>query len=260
MEQRAGHKKEYSILIAEDCPDTRMCIEEMLSIIDADVKTTLNGKECLDEAVNAWQNNEPYDLILLDIQMPIMDGNTATKSLRDKGYKLPIVTMSACSTDSFIEETKSAGCDAYVSKLGGMNQMLKEISKQLSKPKTPRKMELPTLAVVPQMIRNNPKQAHHALSQIEHIPARMQSLNSAIVTEDYDEIVQILMKLGAFSLLGYKQFAECILSMQDAASHADKAVLTRHFDKLKRHANSIIAGESELRKLASQTRDSSVIH
>jgi PAS domain S-box-containing protein len=96
------------------------------------------------DAVNAYQTKH-YDLILMDTQMPIMDGIVATQLIRadeiaNERIRTPIITLSANAMDNQIAESRSAGADAYVSKpidpeelLSTMSQLLKNSKYELAR-------------------------------------------------------------------------------------------------------------------------------
>ena len=75
-----------------------------------------NGREALDLAVVAWEEGFPYDLIFMDMQMPEMDGYTATSHLRDKGYKGPVIALTAHTMATDRAKCLACGCDDYSSK------------------------------------------------------------------------------------------------------------------------------------------------
>lgn len=82
-------------------------LEEAGFIIDG----ASNGKEAVDKATN-----NTYDVILMDIQMPIMDGYEATKELRRLGNRTPIIAMTANAFSEDKKKAKEVGMDAYISK------------------------------------------------------------------------------------------------------------------------------------------------
>ena len=102
------------VLVAEDNPNNQKLIEILLSKIGVQTIIVSNGEE----AVESY-NKEKYDMILMDINMPIMDGITATKiikDLEDTNYKIPIVALTANSIAGDKEKYLSQGMDDYLSK------------------------------------------------------------------------------------------------------------------------------------------------
>ncbi|SHF69211.1 His Kinase A (phospho-acceptor) domain-containing protein [Flavobacterium fluvii] len=103
------------VLLAEDNRINQVLIEKVLSKFDFDCVTVDNGNL----AVEAHIHGE-FDIILMDIMMPIMDGYTATsiiRNLEDKTKKdIPIVALTAVVTGSVVESCSSVGIDKYLSK------------------------------------------------------------------------------------------------------------------------------------------------
>jgi CheY-like chemotaxis protein len=75
-----------------------------------------NGRQAYRMALESRQSGSPYDLILMDIQMPVMDGYQATRRLRDEGWKGPIVALTAHAMVGDEAKCAAAGCDEYISK------------------------------------------------------------------------------------------------------------------------------------------------
>lgn len=78
------------VLLVEDSPDNQMLITMYLKKVGAQIKTASDGLEGLELA-----RNEKFDMILMDVQMPRMDGHTATKTLRSINYAGPIIALTA---------------------------------------------------------------------------------------------------------------------------------------------------------------------
>ena len=104
------------VLLAEDGADNRRLIVRLLERSGMEVGVAENGRVALEVALSGWREGEPYDLILMDMQMPEMDGYQATALLRAAGYPGPIVALTAHALNTDRERCLSAGCDEYASK------------------------------------------------------------------------------------------------------------------------------------------------
>ena len=94
------------------------------------VSSAYNGKE----AVKAVCKEE-YDFVLMDIQMPVMDGLEATKVLRAEGVTVPIIALTANATAKDRADCLAAGMDDYLSKPIDVEKLRKIIFKQVTKKK-----------------------------------------------------------------------------------------------------------------------------
>ena len=104
------------VLVAEDGLDNQRLIKEILSRAGVDVVVVENGVEACEAAWTAQTAGKPFSLILMDMQMPVMDGYEACRALREKGYEGSIIALTANALAMDREKCLDAGCDDYVSK------------------------------------------------------------------------------------------------------------------------------------------------
>ncbi len=106
------HIKKLKILIAEDDKISRMLILKVLNSFSKEIIIAKMGLE----AVQISQNNPDIDLILMDIQMPQMNGYEATKEIRKFNKEVIILAQTAFALEGDKEKTIEAGCNGYISK------------------------------------------------------------------------------------------------------------------------------------------------
>ncbi len=122
------------ILLVEDGEDNRRLISLTLKKSGFDVTHAENGEVGLQVALAARDLGEPFDLILMDMQMPVMDGYEATRRLREEGCDIPIVALTAHAMKGDRERCLAAGCDDFATKPIGRRDLLKTVLAHLRKP------------------------------------------------------------------------------------------------------------------------------
>jgi hypothetical protein len=105
-----------NVLVVEDQPLNREIAEALLKLVGVNVRMAANGQEALD--ILAGSGPEAFDLVLMDIQMPVMDGLVATRELRRwTGFaSLPVIAMTAHTMTHEKEVSRAAGMNDHIGK------------------------------------------------------------------------------------------------------------------------------------------------
>ncbi len=116
------------ILIIEDDEDSRFLLKYYLNEINYEVVEAKDGKE----GIQIVKSKKP-DLILIDIMMPVMDGNTATKIIREdmQFNKIPIIALTANTSDEEKQRSIDAGCNDFIEKPLDLNILTEVIRKYI---------------------------------------------------------------------------------------------------------------------------------
>jgi CheY-like chemotaxis protein len=115
------------VLVVEDSEDNQLLISRYLSAVGMQVEIAGNGIEGLRKV-----DKNIYDLVLLDIQMPDMDGHEVARNLRQKGFSKPIIALTAHALKHDRDKAFASGFSEYLTKPINRQILLKTLSKRLS--------------------------------------------------------------------------------------------------------------------------------
>jgi signal transduction histidine kinase/CheY-like chemotaxis protein len=104
------------VLIAEDTPDVRLWLRSIIRKAGLEVEVAENGEVACEKAIAAREVEHPFDVILMDMQMPVLSGYEATRQLREQGYEGAIIAITSHAMQGDREMCLAAGCDAYAVK------------------------------------------------------------------------------------------------------------------------------------------------
>jgi CheY-like chemotaxis protein len=104
------------VLVVEDTPVNQRLVQHILERAGAETALADNGKQAVELAWKAIEQSRPFDVVLMDIQMPVLDGIEATRKLRAGNFEAAIVAVTANATLADREKCLEAGCDSFLAK------------------------------------------------------------------------------------------------------------------------------------------------
>jgi signal transduction histidine kinase/ActR/RegA family two-component response regulator len=137
--QAATGRLDGRVLLVEDGPDNQRLVKCILTKAGAEVTVAENGREAVDlilgrddDEHRSAGGDARFDVVLMDMQMPVMDGYTATRTLRARGYKGPIVALTAHAMSGDCDKCLRAGCDAFATKPVKRSTLIELVSRYLT--------------------------------------------------------------------------------------------------------------------------------
>lgn len=127
------------ILLVEDHDINQILIKTMIERLGYQTELAVDGAEAVGKIDQARSENTPVDLILMDIQMPVMDGYEATRMIRASGVledSLPIVAITANADQDDIERCYASGMQDHIAKPVMMNQLKRVLLERISRNET----------------------------------------------------------------------------------------------------------------------------
>lgn len=117
MANKLSSQGKLRVLVADDNSTNIEVVSRLLKLEDVyDVTIAKDGQEAYELVKTNMENNQHFDLIFMDIQMPNLDGLQSTRLIRKMGYSAPIVALTAFSEESNIRECMESGMNEFLSK------------------------------------------------------------------------------------------------------------------------------------------------
>jgi CheY-like chemotaxis protein len=232
------------ILVVDDGAENRELVRLVLEENGLTVEEAENGQVAVDKAAVTR-----YDVILMDMSMPVMDGYTATRTLRQRGLKTPIFALTAHAMAGFEKEVLEAGCTGYVTKPIDIDVLLGALAEKLGgkrvqgKPSAPRiAAQLPTtqqatpVAVASRAEAATPTDAAPVLSSYANqqrmwpilgrfasrLDEQLNAMDEAYSALDFPQLASLAHWLkGAGGTVGYHAFTEPARVLETCAKAGD---------------------------------------
>jgi signal transduction histidine kinase/ActR/RegA family two-component response regulator len=121
------------VLVVDDGPDNRRLLDVVLRKSGVEVALACDGRESVSRGLDALHAGEPFDVVLMDLQMPHLDGLQAMLELRRSGYTHPIVALTANAVEGERERSLSQGFDGFLTKPITPGQLLRSVAAWVAK-------------------------------------------------------------------------------------------------------------------------------
>ena len=198
------------VLLAEDGPDNQLLIKTLLARAGAQVEIAENGRLAVEKARAAGPGG--FDVVLMDMQMPEMDGYEAVGALRESGYGGPIVALTAHSMAGDRDKCVEAGCDDYLTKPVDPGRLIDVAAKWASGKKE----------AIASEFANDPDLASILDTFVEALPEKVAAMRLALGGGQHDELRRLAHQLkGAGGGYGYPSLTEAARALEAAADARD---------------------------------------
>ena len=237
VETEAKQQREWQfpprrILVVDDGAENRMLLELVLGEAGLSVETANDGLKALEKT----QQNT-YDLILMDVQMPEMDGYTAVGKMREQNITVPIIALTAHAMRGIEDKCRDAGYSGYLPKPINIDDLLLQISRDLGVGTTRNVIENSDIPVVRDVIEpvtrqvitsslaGNEKIRPLIHRFVETLALKLDQLESAAGNNDMAEVAAIGHWLkGSAGSVGFDTFTEPAIALEQKAHEAPAEV------------------------------------
>ncbi len=226
------------VLLVEDGTDNQLLFSYLLKKAGAAVTIAENGAKGVEAALA-----NPFDLILMDMQMPVMDGYDATRTLREKGCEVPIVALTANTFQEDITRALNAGCNEHLGKPFPQMAFFSLLSRYLR-----------------QLDSSDPESAIHCemndapedmlpiiLHFIEGLPERSEELQQSLEIRDWPQLKHLAHRMKSAGLFGYTTLTEAATVLERAAIEENAEVARSTCSEIATLVRRIVKGSSEMK-------------
>jgi len=185
------------IMLADDGPMSRRLLTHLLSSMNCDVTPANGGNEAVELA-----QNELFDLLMIDVELPELDGISAVRLLRSKGYLRPVVALSSSEDDELRQRCMTAGCDDFLARPVHRHELAPIIDRIKPEPLVSSLLQDVELAdLIDEFVRD--------------LPERVRRLETALATRNADEFAQLVRRLkGDAGGCGFESIAQAALDVE----------------------------------------------
>jgi CheY-like chemotaxis protein/HPt (histidine-containing phosphotransfer) domain-containing protein len=233
------------LLLVEDNAVNQRVVQAMLRKKDYKIDVANNGQEALQKLEQAA---EPYNLVLMDVQMPVLDGLETTRAIRrNKNWNyLPIIAMTAHAMIGDRERCLQAGMNGYISKPVQQAGLIAVIEQYLASGTA--QFTVPEASAVERILTDKMMQQDRALLSemlrlfMEVAPERLAKLEAAATCGDAETLAAEARRIGtAAEHIASTSLGQCARSIGDAAARGDFGAVKVDVEALRREIRSLEA-------------------
>jgi len=234
-----------TVLLVEDIPDNQELICFYLEEMGATVELANNGVEALEKT-----ENQAFDLILMDMQMPVMGGLEAVEKLRQRNYDKPIIMLTANAMEHERQQCFDAGCDDFLTKPIDEIQLYKLVSDNLTagvknNEDEEQKKNNSVEYMVSTLLVKNPDKYYKLVSKfVNKLPEFVEEIESCHQAKDEEALKASAHRLkGVGGNYGFPDLTEHCRLIEEATGDNNEAELKCHVCKLQDTATQIVEGQ-----------------
>jgi len=227
---------EGNILLVEDTIDNQELIGSYLNDMGAEVVFANNGQEALDIC-----EKQQFDLILMDMQMPVMGGLEAIKNLRSRNYEGPIAMLTANAFEDEKQRSLKAGCDDFLVKPINIRALCKTVNRYLlsaleakviHQEDTDKKEQIDEY-IVSSIMGRSEKYDKMVAKFIDHLPEFLSDLSQAYETQNQMDIKKETHRLkGVGGTYGFRMITDTCLAIEENLSNNQLDQIKQHIGEL----------------------------
>lgn len=240
------------VLVADDAPEVRSLLQFALQVTDLDLTFVTDGRQAVDLATS-----QAFDLIMLDMQMPVMDGYTAAKELRNSGITIPIIAFTANALAEYVDKSLAAGCSeilvkpftkralatCLLSNLGKDAKTHTAIPPLFEQPTEGEDKEVLQDVTVCSLFEEDPEMLELVYAFVDILGMRLQRLTVLNSNGDHTQISEMLHTMkGSAKMYGYPLLDDIVEELSSANKNRDTELFASLIDKLEDAFCSIVRG------------------
>lgn len=218
--------KEMKILLVEDNDINRLYAKSILQQWNCSVDIAENGLVAIEKIKNNF-----YDVVLMDVQMPVMDGYEATRAIRmmdSPKRNAPIIALTANATRTDIEKCLSSGMNDYLPKPFTPDDLYRKIFSDLVRAQTVNGSAIPSgsngkasfdLTYLRSVSDNNQEFLQEMIQTfVQSIPPVLEDMQASLETKNWKKLSRLAHQIKpSFSLLGMEALRETVFSIEETA-------------------------------------------